>query len=83
MYYIMQFFFFDLVLPNCGDPGRPNNTAVMNTNHWAGGYVWYFCHPGYTMSTGPAIRRCLSSGQWSGNEPTCESCFLTFINRHQ
>ena len=66
---------FRLVLPNCGDPVRPNNTVVISTNHWAGGYVRYLCHTRYTMF-GPAVRRCLSSGQWSGNEPTCESLLI-------
>ncbi|XP_068679579.1 uncharacterized protein [Montipora foliosa] len=60
-----------IVLPNCGDPGKPNNTIVSSTNHWSGGYVRYLCHPGYTMF-GQAVRKCLPSGQWSGDmPPTC------------
>jgi len=59
-----------IVLPDCGDPGRPANATVISTSHWAGGYVRYLCHPGYTMF-GPAVRMCLPSGKWSGNSPTC------------
>ncbi|XP_068679572.1 uncharacterized protein [Montipora foliosa] len=60
-----------IVLPNCGDPGKSNNTIVISTNHWSGGYVRYLCHPGYTMF-GQAVRKCLPSGQWSGDmPPTC------------
>ena len=62
-----------LVLPDCGDPGKPNNTAVVSQskNHWAGEYVRYLCNPGYTM-IGPAVRRCYPSGNWSGHAPKCE-----------
>ena len=60
------------VLPDCGDPGRPNNATVIGKNHWAGEYVRYLCHPGYTM-LGPAVRMCLSSGKWSGKAPNCKS----------
>ena len=48
-------------------------------NHWAGEYVRYLCNPGYTM-IGPAVRRCLPSGKWSGNTPTCKKCELTAIH---
>ena len=62
-----------LVLPSSGDPGKPNNSAVViqSENHWAGQYVWYFCNPGYTM-IGPAIKRCFPSGKWTGYTPRCE-----------
>ncbi|XP_073256827.1 protogenin A-like isoform X2 [Porites lutea] len=61
-----------IVLTSCGDPGKPNNSAVViqSQNHWAGQYVWYFCNPGYTM-IGPAIKRCFPSGNWTGYTPRC------------
>ena len=62
---------FILVLPNCGDPGKPKN-AVMSRNHWAGEFVRYLCNPGFTMF-GPAVRKCLPGGQWSGNMPNCKT----------
>ncbi|XP_015755538.1 PREDICTED: uncharacterized protein LOC107335079 isoform X2 [Acropora digitifera] len=58
-----------VVLPNCGDPGKPKN-AVMIRSHWAGEFVRYLCNPGFTMF-GPAVRKCLPGGQWSGNMPNC------------
>ncbi|KAL9980579.1 hypothetical protein ACROYT_G009185 [Oculina patagonica] len=57
-------------LINCGNPGRPENTVLIDSNHWVGEYVRYLCHPGYTMF-GPAVRRCLPSGNWSGNAVQC------------
>ena len=30
------------------------------------------CNPGYAM-VGPAVRRCLVGGKWSGNVPTCKT----------
>ena len=64
-----------LDLSDCGKPGKPDNAIVIMGNHWAGEYVRYLCNPGYTM-VGPAVRRCLPSGKWSGNVPTCKSSFL-------
>ena len=63
--------FFSIVLRDCGNPGEPDNAIVIMGNHWAGEYIRYLCNPGYTM-IGPAVRRCLPSGKWSGNTPTCK-----------
>ena len=65
--------FLDLSV--CGKPGKPDNAIVITGNHWAGEYVRYLCNPGYSM-VGPAVRRCLPNGKWSGNVPTCKSCLL-------
>ncbi|KAJ7374119.1 Immunoglobulin super DCC subclass member 3 [Desmophyllum pertusum] len=59
-----------IFLPNCGNPGKPENSVIINSNHWAGEYVRFLCHPGYTMR-GPAVRRCLPSGNWSGTTMQC------------
>ena len=69
--------FFFLVLPNCGDPGTPSNGIAISRNHWAGAHIRYLCHPGYTMF-GPAVRKCLSSANWSGNAPACKSLCKTY-----
>ena len=61
-----------LVLPNCGYPGSPGNAVLVLSSYWAGEYVRYLCNPGYTM-LGPAVRRCLPSGQWSGNVVDCKN----------
>ncbi|KAL9980581.1 hypothetical protein ACROYT_G009187 [Oculina patagonica] len=66
-----------IFLPSCGKPGTPSNAMPIGSNYWVGEYVRYLCHPGYTMF-GPAVRRCLPSGRWSGyagpqctNKPEC------------
>ena len=70
MLIVLLAYFLDL--PNCGNPGRPENAVLIDRNHWAGEYVRYLCHPGYTMF-GPAVRRCLPSGKWSGNAVQCKN----------
>ncbi|CAH3160380.1 unnamed protein product [Porites lobata] len=61
-----------IVLRACGDPGKPDNAIIVSQskNYWTGEYVRYLCNPGYAM-VGPAVRRCLVGGKWSGNVPTC------------
>ena len=61
-----------LVLPNCGHPGSSENAVPVLSTYWAGEWVRYLCNPGYTM-LGPAVRRCLPSGQWSGNAAQCKN----------
>ena len=59
-------------LPNCGHPGNQENAVLVHSTYWAGDYVRYLCNPGYTMF-GPAVRRCLPSGNWSGNGVQCKN----------
>ena len=75
VYFLLLLLFLFAVLRDCGDPGEINNAVRVisrNKNHWAGEYVRYLCNPGYAM-VGPAVRRCLPSGGWSGNTPICKS----------
>ncbi|CAH3160376.1 unnamed protein product [Porites lobata] len=62
----------NIALIRCSNPGKPDDATVVSQskNYWAGEYVRYLCNPGYTM-VGPAVRRCLPSGKWSGYVPTC------------
>jgi len=59
-----------IFLPNCGHPGYTSYAVLVLSSYWAGEYVRYLCNPGYTMH-GTAVRRCLPSGQWSGNSVHC------------
>jgi len=59
-----------IFLRNCGHPGRPLYSVLVLSAYWVGEYARYFCNPGYTRF-GPAVRRCLPSGQWSGNAVQC------------
>ncbi|XP_022781477.1 roundabout homolog 1-like [Stylophora pistillata] len=57
-------------LPNCGNPVNIDNAMIMKSKNWAGEFVRYLCHAGYTM-IGPAVRRCLPNGKWSGENTSC------------
>jgi len=59
-----------LTLANCGDPGVPLNGLKRGSRHWTGECVSFICHPGYRL-IGPTTRVCLSSGNWSGIQPSC------------
>ena len=59
------------VLRSCGNPGRPGYAVVSGKSYWVGSIVRYFCNPGYTL-IGRGVRRCMSSGSWSGNTPQCK-----------
>ena len=58
------------VLRSCGNPGRPSYAVVSGKSYWVGSIVRYFCNPGYTL-IGRGVRRCMSSGSWSGKTPKC------------
>lgn len=60
------------VLRSCGNPGSPGYGVISGKNYWVGSVVRYFCYWGYTL-IGPAVRRCLPSGYWSGHRtPLCK-----------
>ncbi|XP_078383091.1 uncharacterized protein LOC144665680 isoform X1 [Oculina patagonica] len=59
-----------LTLVNCGVPGSPSNGQKLGLRHWTGQSVSFICHPGYRL-IGPATRKCLPSGNWSGIQPSC------------
>lgn len=61
-------------LANCGDPGVPLNGQKRGSRHWTGQSVSFICHPRYRL-IGPATRVCLSSGNWSGIQPSCKSMY--------
>ena len=61
---------FVLELANCGDPGAPIKGQKLGSSYWTGESVTFICHPGYRL-IGPALRRCLPSGHWSGVQPSC------------
>ncbi|XP_062887106.1 collagen alpha-1(X) chain-like [Mobula hypostoma] len=50
----------------CGNPPTIRNGEPRVT----GNLVTYTCHPGYVL-IGSAVLRCLSSGQWNHDPPTC------------
>ncbi|XP_046385384.1 sushi, von Willebrand factor type A, EGF and pentraxin domain-containing protein 1-like isoform X2 [Ischnura elegans] len=82
----------------CNIPSSPKNGKVVNLNEGTysdddgsngGLIIRYSCEPGFTITKGPEIRRCLSNGTWDGKQPSCKrnSCdvmnldFLHGINQ--
>lgn len=59
-----------LSLVSCDNPGAPSNGQKRGLRYWPGESVSFVCDPQYHLS-GPASRTCLSSGNWSGVQPSC------------
>ena len=69
-----------LTVVNCGDPGTPSHgirepdpVATQLSN-----VVKYSCDEGYEL-LGSQERTCQSSGEWSGQLPTCQSELATAV----
>ena len=69
-----------LIVVNCGDPGTPSHgirepdpVATQLSN-----VVKYSCDEGYEL-LGSQERTCQSSGEWSGQLPTCQSELATAV----
>ena len=54
----------------CNELSDPANGAVIWTGLSTSSNATYTCDSGYQLS-GERIRTCISSGMWSGQEPTC------------
>ena len=58
---------------DCGDPPAPTNGTVLTPGGTTvDNIAMYSCDPGFIISY-PGPRVCLSTGSWSGPEPTCDS----------
>ena len=70
----MMYFF--LIVVDCGSLTDPANGQV---DHTAGTTfvqtATYSCNTGYNL-VGDSTRTCQSSGNWSGNAPTCQGMLL-------
>ena len=56
----------------CGDPGELDNGRVEFSNDFKiFSMATYFCSSGYRLR-GMSVRMCLSGGQWSSRQPSCE-----------
>ncbi|PRD21392.1 UNVERIFIED_CONTAM: Sushi, von Willebrand factor type A, EGF and pentraxin domain-containing protein 1 [Trichonephila clavipes] len=56
---------------NCGNPDRQENSTILEKDFRLGQSVTYQCPTGNKV-VGDRIRRCESSGFWSGSAPSCE-----------
>ena len=61
----------------CSELSSPTNGQVTWTGLTSGSTATYTCDSGYHL-IGDQNRTCLSSGVWSGQEPTCESMHLLY-----
>ena len=57
--------------PGCGDPGTPENGRRIGDDFSVGSVVFFKCFDDYDL-VGSAYRECLSTGVWSGTQPTCQ-----------
>ena len=55
----------------CSELSSPTNGQVTWTGLTSGSTANYTCDSGYQL-IGEQTRTCLSTGMWSGQEPTCE-----------
>ena len=66
-------------LVNCGDPDSPFHGQKLGSRYWTGESVSFICHPGYRL-IGPANRKCMPSGNWSGMQPSCKLLYSILNN---
>ncbi len=83
MYYLFNYDLrnlrtFNLLAINCGDPDYPINGFRQGTIFILGSKVTYGCDNGFRL-VGSEMRQCLSTGSWSGHQPTCECMIYIFF----
>lgn len=54
----------------CPRPEPNRNVIVQGTSYTYGSTLEYLCNDGYELS-GPSMRTCTETGEWSGTEPDC------------
>ena len=72
-----------LTVVDCQHPGPIENgrVIVMNQSTTYNSAVEYHCIPHY-QRIGPYLRKCMDDGQWSGEEPRCESKWVHYIHSY-
>ena len=61
---------------DCGSlPDPTNGTVTLTAGASLGQNVTYSCNTGYNL-VGDSIRTCQATGNWSGNEPTCQGTYV-------
>lgn len=70
----MIFFSSTFAVVDCEHPGLIENgrVIVMNDTTTYNSAVEYHCVPHF-QRVGPFMRKCLDDGQWSGEQPYCQS----------
>ncbi len=57
---------------DCGSLNDPTDGRVQLTTTTYNSMAEYACNTGYNLN-GSSIRTCREDGEWSGNQPTCQS----------
>ena len=57
---------------DCGHPGTPKNGRIDIGSTLLDDIVRYDCVTGYRL-VGPDTRTCQNNGEWSGEDPRCNS----------
>jgi len=61
------------ITADCGNLNDPTDGQVILTGTTVGNTASYTCNTGFRIRNNVAnVRTCQDSGQWSGDEPTCE-----------
>ena len=63
---------FHYILADCGALDNPTNGQVSFNGTLFGSIATYMCNAGFDL-IGNAQRMCQASGDWSGDEPVCQS----------
>jgi hypothetical protein len=84
-FYELQYsFWITFIIPaiDCKDPGTIDNgrIIIMNETTTYNSAVEYHCIPTF-QRIGPYLRKCMEDGNWSGEEPRCESKIRTIFIR--
>lgn len=58
------------VAKDCGSLAVPANGSAIGLETTYPNEITFHCDDGFNM-TGPRVRKCLSSGLWSGNQTSC------------
>ena len=70
------------IVVDCGDLDPPPYGNVSLNSTFYQSLATYYCITGYNL-TGNSTRYCQANGQWSGEDPVCESkhYYETFGNK--
>jgi len=64
------------VAKNCGSLAVPTNGSAIGLETTYPNEIVFGCDDGFNMA-GSRIRKCLSSGIWSGNQTSCTGNYLS------
>ena len=73
---LYPWFAISCAVVDCGGLPDPENGTATAADTTFNSTATFSCNDGYNL-VGEETRRCLASGNWSANEPSCKCCFIT------